>query len=83
LAELQALPSGTFDVISCIEVIEHIPEPRPTLELLARLLAPDGLLLLSTGNLRSPLARALGIAFPYCVPEIHVSYFGSASLKLI
>ncbi len=81
--ELQALPSGYFQIISCIEVIEHLPEPLTVLELLSRLLAPGGLLLLSTGNLRSPLARVLGIAFPYCVPEIHISYFSPASLRFI
>jgi 2-polyprenyl-3-methyl-5-hydroxy-6-metoxy-1,4-benzoquinol methylase len=79
--ELEKLPPGYFQIITCIEVVEHLPEPLPVIELLARLLAPDGLLLLTTGNLRSPLARLMGINFPYCVPEIHVSYFTPHALK--
>jgi SAM-dependent methyltransferase len=81
LQELEKLPEGYFRIISCIEVVEHVSEPLPMFELLARLLAPDGLLLLTTGNLRSPLARLMGIRFPYCVPEIHVSYFNPFALR--
>ena len=79
--ELAELSSGYFEIITCIEVVEHLPEPLPVFELFARLLAPNGLLLLSTGNLRSPLARLAGIGFPYCVPEIHVSYFNPFCLQ--
>jgi SAM-dependent methyltransferase len=79
--ELENLPSGHFQIITCVEVVEHLPEPLPVFETLARLLGPRGLLLLTTGNLRSPLGKLLGIAFPYCVPEIHVSYFTPFALK--
>jgi SAM-dependent methyltransferase len=79
--ELEKLPAGHFQIITCIEVVEHLPEPLPVIELLARQLAPNGLLLLTTGNIRSPLATLMGIGFPYCVPEIHVSYFSSSALR--
>jgi 2-polyprenyl-3-methyl-5-hydroxy-6-metoxy-1,4-benzoquinol methylase len=79
--ELKELAAGHFQIITCIEVVEHLPEPMPVIELLAQLLEPDGLLLLTTGNLGSPLARLMGIGFAYCVPEIHVSYFTPCALK--
>ena len=79
--ELEKLAPGYFQIITCIEVVEHLPEPLSVIELLGRLLAPDGLLLLTTGNLRSPLARMMGIGFAYCVPEIHVSYFTPSALR--
>jgi SAM-dependent methyltransferase len=79
--ELEKVPAGYFQIITCIEVIEHVPEPLAIFELLARLLSPNGLLLLTTGNLDSPLAKLMGIGFSYCVPEIHVSYFTPFSLK--
>jgi SAM-dependent methyltransferase len=81
LQELEKLAAGYFQIITCIEVVEHLPEPMPVIELLARLLEADGLLLLTTGNLGSPLARLMGIGFTYCVPEIHVSYFTPCALK--
>jgi 2-polyprenyl-3-methyl-5-hydroxy-6-metoxy-1,4-benzoquinol methylase len=79
--ELDKTGVARFDIISCIEVIEHIPYPRAVIELLARSLKPGGLLILTTGNLDCPLARLQGIHFAYCIPEIHVSLFNPSLLS--
>jgi len=70
---LSQLPGGRFDVITCIEVIEHVPNPSLVIDLLARNLKDGGLLILTTGSLTSHLAKLQGISFTYCIPEIHVS----------
>jgi SAM-dependent methyltransferase len=80
LEEISRTPAGSFEVISMIEVIEHLPDPAPVLAAVARLLRPGGLLLLTTGNLDSPIARRQGLAYRYCAPEIHVSLFTPRSL---
>ena len=41
---------GRFDLITCMEVIEHVADPAAFVELLAARLSKDGLLLLSTPN---------------------------------
>jgi 2-polyprenyl-6-hydroxyphenyl methylase/3-demethylubiquinone-9 3-methyltransferase len=41
---------GRFDLITCMEVIEHVADPAAFVRLLADRLAPDGLLILSTPN---------------------------------
>jgi SAM-dependent methyltransferase len=83
IEEVLQEPAGAFDVISCVDVIEHLPAPGETMAQLARLLRPGGLLLLITGNLGAPLARWQGIRFPYCIPEIHISLFDPGSLAAL
>lgn len=48
--ELAEQGLGTFDVITCMEVIEHVDDPDAFVQLLAKHLKKDGLLLLSTPN---------------------------------
>jgi SAM-dependent methyltransferase len=82
LAGLEALPDASFDVVSMVEVIEHIEFPEPVFALVARLLKPGGLLLLTTGNVDSPVARAQGLSYAYMVPEIHVGLYTPRALEL-
>src|SRR5580704_8524832 len=56
--ELAAEPDARYDVISLIEVVEHVEYPDPVFALVARLLKPGGLLLVTTGNISSVVATA-------------------------
>ena len=47
------LPDASFDVITAVEVIEHLENPRAVFRELQRLLRPDGILVLSTPNQES------------------------------
>ncbi len=80
LDALHSQPDGRYDVISLIEVIEHIEYPDEVFRLVARLLKPGGLLLLTTGNVASPAFRVQGLGYGYCMPEVHVSYFTPRAL---
>jgi 2-polyprenyl-6-hydroxyphenyl methylase / 3-demethylubiquinone-9 3-methyltransferase len=48
--ELSAQGLGKFDVVTCMEVIEHVTNPAAFVTELAAHLKPDGLLILSTPN---------------------------------
>jgi ubiquinone/menaquinone biosynthesis C-methylase UbiE len=41
------LPDAAFDAVVCALVMEHLPDPRPALAELVRVLAPSGVLVLS------------------------------------
>lgn len=47
------LPDASFDVITAVEVIEHLENPRAAFRELKRLLRPNGILVLSTPNQES------------------------------
>ncbi len=58
---IDALPAGMrFDVITLLDVIEHIREPLPFLERLWAMLTPGGMLYLETPNFGSIYRHACG-----------------------
>jgi SAM-dependent methyltransferase len=75
-----SLPSG-FDVIAMFDVIEHMRDPIACIERARSLLAPDGLLVIETGDLASPWARLLGARWYFLDPPQHLVYFSAASLE--
>ena len=63
--ELAAAEPGGFDVVTCMEVLEHVPDPAAMTATLARLLPPGGALFVSTvnRNLRSFLLAIVGAEY--------------------
>ena len=51
---------GTFDLVTCLEMLEHVPDPGTVVRSLARLVRPGGHVICSTIN-RNPKAFALAI----------------------
>ena len=57
---LAAEQPGSFDAVTCMEMLEHVPDPAAIIAACATLLKPGGQLFLSTLN-RTPAAFALAI----------------------
>ena len=51
---------GTFDIVTCLEVLEHVPDPAALIDACARLVRPGGDVFFSTIN-RNSKAFALAI----------------------
>jgi 2-polyprenyl-6-hydroxyphenyl methylase / 3-demethylubiquinone-9 3-methyltransferase len=51
---------GEFDLATCMEMLEHVPDPAASLAALAKLVRPGGDIVVSTLN-RHPLAFAVAI----------------------
>ncbi len=62
LEQFAADTAGSFDVLTCMELLEHVPDPAQLLRACARVLAPGGHLFLATinRNLRSYLGAIIG-----------------------
>ena len=58
--ELAAKRPGEFDIVCCLEMLEHVPDPAAVVEACARLVAPGGSLYFSTIN-RNPKAFLFAI----------------------
>ena len=68
-----------FHIVSMIEVIEHLPDPRAALAEIARVMAPEGLLILQTANMDGRQARKAGPEYHYYLPG-HLYYFSRKTL---
>lgn len=78
----RALPEiGTFDVITAVDVIEHVEDPLEFLRAAARRLEPDGLLVVVTPDISSLVARMLRSKWWGYRPG-HVGYFDRSAMAL-
>jgi SAM-dependent methyltransferase len=78
-----ALPDSGFDVVSMIEVVEHVPDPNALLASARRLLRPGGMLYLTTPNGRGISARVLGVRWSVLSPPEHLQLFSIRGLRIV
>ncbi|QEL65669.1 3-demethylubiquinone-9 3-methyltransferase [Oryzomicrobium terrae] len=51
---------GTYDIVTCLEMLEHVPDPAQTIAACARLVKPGGQVFFSTLN-RNPKSYLLAV----------------------
>ena len=63
--ELVENESARFDVVACMEILEHVPDPASTIQACARLIKPGGHVFFSTinRNLKSYLFAIIGAEY--------------------
>jgi SAM-dependent methyltransferase len=76
---LQAV--GPVDVIVLLDVIEHLPQPRETLALCHRQLKAGGIIVVTTGDFGSLVARFAGVRWRLMTPPQHLWFFSQESVR--
>ena len=70
-----------YQVVSFFDVLEHMPDPSACLARARELLAPDGWVVVETGDRTSAVARLLGANWYFIDPPQHLAYFSAAGLE--
>lgn len=84
LLEEQRFAEASFDALTLFEVVEHLKDPRGLLNECRRVLKPDGILVISTGNAASWTAAIMKSRWDYfqiAKDSGHISFFNPASLR--
>jgi SAM-dependent methyltransferase len=80
LTELD-FPAGSYDLITLMDVIEHVPDPTAYVRRAAELLRSGGVLVLATPDVDSLPARLAGEKWVgYKLSEEHIYYFSVKTL---
>ncbi len=72
---------GHADVIVLFDVIEHLPDPRRTLALCHQHLNPGGVIVITTGDFGSVIARLAGVKWRLMTPPQHLWFFTQESFR--
>ncbi len=78
-AQFSTAKPGDFGVITMCDYIEHVRDPRHTLELARKLVAEGGALAITTPDAGSPSRRVLGTGWTHYKIE-HLFYFNKRNL---
>jgi SAM-dependent methyltransferase len=72
---------GKFDAVVMLDVIEHLDQPAATIRLLASAVRPGGVIMISTGDFGSALARVMGRRWRLMTPPQHLFFFSKPTLS--
>lgn len=73
-------PDREFDVVTCLDVLEHVEQPLPLLERMVEAVRPGGLLVLVTGNIDSIPAKLGGRRWLYYALPEHCSFYSAEAI---
>jgi 2-polyprenyl-3-methyl-5-hydroxy-6-metoxy-1,4-benzoquinol methylase len=77
------LPDNSFDIITMLDVFEHLNDPESELKEISRILKPDGIILIATGDAGSLAAKILNRKWTFYNPPQHLFYFNHQNINTI
>jgi SAM-dependent methyltransferase len=76
-----SLPSSAYDVVTLVEVLEHLPNPRGVLARIGEVLRPGGVIHLTTPHAHGLSARLLGLHWSVVSPPEHLQLLSVNGLR--
>ncbi|MDB4942534.1 MAG: 3-demethylubiquinone-9 3-methyltransferase [Labilithrix sp.] len=76
--EALAAQRGSFDVVTAVEVIEHVPDPPALVAFLASCARVGGVIFVRTGNWNLVSREP---STPYVMPEGHIQFFTPVTMR--
>ncbi|OGX18468.1 MAG: hypothetical protein A3K83_05615, partial [Omnitrophica WOR_2 bacterium RBG_13_44_8b] len=73
-------PSSYFDAVALVDAIEHLTDPKGTLEEIRRVLKSDGIICVNTPDISSLASKILRARW-WGVKQAHLYYFTGKSLR--
>jgi SAM-dependent methyltransferase len=79
----------SFDIITIIDVLEHLPQPKRVLEKIYRLLKPGGIVYIKVPNIQSQINKQNFLQFlrlsseGVCPNYVHINHFSHESLSSV
>lgn len=81
LADISQEQYGVYDIVTMLDVIEHVENPRAELQRAHLLLRKGGILVINTPDAGSLYARILGRRWHLIVPPEHLYYFNRHNIS--
>jgi 2-polyprenyl-3-methyl-5-hydroxy-6-metoxy-1,4-benzoquinol methylase len=75
------LKNETYDAVAMLDVIEHLPNPAETFDLLGKAVKPGGHIVITTGNWNSLLSTVAGSRWRLMTPPQHLYFYTRSTLS--
>jgi 2-polyprenyl-3-methyl-5-hydroxy-6-metoxy-1,4-benzoquinol methylase len=81
--EQSGIPDRSYDVVAMRDVLEHIPNPKPFLTEVARVMRPGGILTVQVPNIDGLVYRSVGSRHACIFGFEHLNYWSSRPMQQV